>query len=173
MTASFFTTRFWWGIAIPDHPNDGNDHANDHLYIEALFPKEQEAEDQYKDSLHVAEDLEGDSSKSAYADELAEICSHCNRAWQDQEHLKTQGLRLLYATQFSIVYSFTVRRRDSDMMIHSSFHGKLDASVCWCVVFAKDKSHVISYQNMNSELCESVTEVWNETKCVVFSFIPH
>jgi len=50
------------------------------LEIETLLPKEEEAHDQDKDSLHMANYLERNSSKSTDADELAEISPHSNGA---------------------------------------------------------------------------------------------
>lgn len=78
MGASFFAPGLRGGVSIPDHTDYGYDHAYNDLYTKALFSEEQESENQYEDRLHVSEDLKRNGGESAYADELTQICSHCN-----------------------------------------------------------------------------------------------
>lgn len=82
MAATFLAARFRRCIAVPDHSDYGYDHANDNLYIETLFSKEQESQDQNKDGFHVAEYLERHRCESANADELAQVGPYCNCAWK-------------------------------------------------------------------------------------------
>jgi hypothetical protein len=54
------------------------DHPKNYLKIQALLAKEKKPEGQHKNSLHVAQDLEGYSRKPTNADELAQINANGN-----------------------------------------------------------------------------------------------
>lgn len=53
------------------------------MHIQILLPKEKETQNQNKNSLHMAQNLERNCSKSANADELAKIGPNGNTAWQE------------------------------------------------------------------------------------------
>ena len=55
------------------HSKSSKDHPKNHLKIQTLLAKEEKPKGQNKNSLHVAQDLEGYSRKPANADELAQI----------------------------------------------------------------------------------------------------
>lgn len=88
MAPTLLPTRFGWGIAIPHHSNYSNDHAQNHLQIETLFPKEEKSHNQNKDCLHMAKYLKGDSCESTNAYELAEVGPYRDSTWKDYKYLQ-------------------------------------------------------------------------------------
>lgn len=44
VTTPLFPPRFWWRASVPDHADHRQDHAENHVKIEALFPEEDESQ---------------------------------------------------------------------------------------------------------------------------------
>lgn len=63
--------------------------------VETIFSEESESHDQHKNSLHVAEHLEGHGWKSTNADELAEVGAYCYGAGENYEELHKQATNLI------------------------------------------------------------------------------